>query len=413
MNINFTVRCDTCGENTNIRFGMSNRDIQPVRFACQDCSSPIDIILEKERGQFIGATQVKGDSIFDAGTNFVDLHLDFPVSFEPYVMGNTPFLRAVARVGDKEMSLHRSRLNHLNDYIKYAHDFKVVLKLYAKEKFKPFKLNVERVFRIPVKSERLKDINAALYKVIALMMMAYEYPLQSWSASDLAQDAMMEISSTNRLGLKAFLQEICKNNFLKNLQLDVLEIYPRMLDAELVMRPALFLDFDTEYAENRVAMRVSAQSFEEFKDLYKDISEIISRETVLVAGMNNLLKRGDHNAFAEKLATNGRNLAPENLNAFADVDFGRKLGFIDDSWHDILDDAANNKLRNAIAHYKAEYDDLTQVITYFPMREGMEQHASERIYFLEFTRLLLISYREMHRLGHLIKGLFYYLFIVM
>lgn len=92
---------------------------------------------------------------------------------------------------------------------------------------------------------------------------------------------------------------------------------------------------------------------------------------------------------------------------------GSKLEFIDDPWVDLAQGTVDNRLRNAIAHYKAEYDDVTQVITFFPAREGMAQQKGENLYFLEFVRGLLLIYREMHRLHHLIKALFYYRFLIL
>lgn len=117
MNITITVVCETCDQPTNCRIGMSNRDEQPFHFYCQTRGSPIDITLRKDRGgDFVGARQRIPDLYpFDESTNFVDLHLDFPVSFEKYVMGLTPYMRAVQRTDDDGMMLHRGRLNFLNE----------------------------------------------------------------------------------------------------------------------------------------------------------------------------------------------------------------------------------------------------------------------------------------------------------
>lgn len=80
MNVNISVECEICGDPTNCRIGMSNREEQPLRFCCQTCGSPIDIIIRASRGgDFIGAKQVQPVLYpFDDKTNFVDLHLDFP-----------------------------------------------------------------------------------------------------------------------------------------------------------------------------------------------------------------------------------------------------------------------------------------------------------------------------------------------
>ncbi len=408
MNINFTLLCETCETETNVRFGMSNRSEQPVRFACQSCGAAIDIVMRTENTTITGATQLHDHREFEPDTFFVDLHIDFPVSFEPYERGMTPFMRAAERIGTQRMAIHQDRLNQLNAQICLIRDFRNILRLYSKEKTLPFKLNIQRVFDIEVASDRPEDINAALYVLIAKMMLPFEYPRQS---SDIVKQCLSnftKIDSSHKTEQNNFVWDLVNTGFLKNIQNDTLKIYPKMLEAEVALRPALFLDFDQNYAKNPIAMRVSTNEFEQFKDLYKDITEILSRQFVLVAGVNNLLKRGNHDVFAPILSKVGKNLEPENLNKFADISFGRKREFLDDCWYEFLVSPESNQLRNAIAHNKTDYDDITQIVSYYPKQEGMEKAKKEEIYFLEFMRQLLVSYREMHRLHHLAKSLLYY-----
>jgi hypothetical protein len=412
VNINFTVTCDTCGENTNLRIGLSNRDAQPLRFACP-CGAPIDIIMGGPDHGIVGATKVQGKEPFDAETNFVDLHLDFPVSFEKYEMGMTPYMRAVGRIGVEEMAIHTGRLNFLNANRDEVRRFATLLKLYRNAKILPFKLNAKKSFNIDLRSERPEDVNLALYDLIARMMGVFALPSEAKVQNDVVTKAIHDIHAGHAEAMVRFVTEVVDTGFLANLQADALEIYPRIWDAELPLRPALFLDFDEAYAENPIPMRVSADAFETYKDLFKDITELISRLLVLVAGLNNIAKRGDHDKFAPKAAKDGKPLEPANLNAYADVELGRKDAFIDDSWFELIDGPVDNQLRNAIAHNKAEYDDVTQRITYFPSREGMRQEKAKEIYFLGFMRQLLIAYRNMHQLHRLVKNLFFYNYLMM
>jgi hypothetical protein len=412
MNFNISLICEACENQTNCRIGMSNRDEQPFRFCCRSCGAPIDIVLHTKKGGVIsGATQVEAKGPFDDKTDFVDLHIDFPVTFEKYEMGMTPFLRAFKRIGDKAMGLHAFRLNYLNSELAKTRMFGVLLKHYARGKVVPLKLNIERSFDIKLDTDKPQDINAALYSLIAKMMFPFAFPGQDEDSVDAFQNVFFKLTAPKEC-VEAFVDELADTGLLKNLQLDCLEIYPKIWAAELPLRPALFLDFDAGYLKSPVPMRVSLDQFESYKDLFKDISEIIARQLVVVAGLNNLQKRQDHNAFLPVLSKAGKALHPASLDEFADVDFGRKLSFIDDSWFTFTDGTISNHLRNAIAHYKAEYDDVTQLVTYFPKKEGMKQQVSEEIYFIEFMRRLLLAYREMHRLHHSMKCLFYFRFII-
>ncbi|MDA5312400.1 hypothetical protein ID101_17560 [Vibrio cholerae] len=176
---------------------------------------------------------------------------------------------------------------------------------------------------------------------------------------------------------------------------------------ELAFRPALFLDFDPDYDKELVAFRVSTDDFQKYKDLYKDISEVLSRQLILVAGINNIIHRKDHNKFKDIGKT-----TPKSLNDFADLPYGFKVAHLDECWYEIGEDAINNQLRNSIAHVKAEYDDVSQIITYYPKKEGIKQEKAESIYFIDFMRKILISYREMHRLHQLIKCMFNYEYLM-
>ena len=360
--------------------------------------------------EYRGAHQIPTQTPFDSETNFVDLHQDFPVSFEKYVMGLTPFMRASRRIGGEALQFHGQRLATLDHQHGLVRDFKNILKIYARGNPTPFKMNCKRIFDLDTKSSRPEDINASLYILIAKMMRPFAYPGQNEDATHLFTHTIIGLSKSYRAALDAFMAEVVDIGFLKKLQLDCLEIYPRILAAEIPLRPALFLDFDHEYEEEKTPMRVSVEEFETYKDLYKDIAEIVGRQINLLAGLNNLLKRGGHNTFKPGigLAKSGIDHTPKSLAAYADIDVGRKLDYIDDSWYDFLNGGADSQLRNAIAHYKTDYDDVKQLITYFPRKEGMKEEKSGEIYFLEFLSRTLLLYREMHSLHHLIKCLFFY-----
>ena len=343
---------------------------------------------------------------FEGDNPFVDLHIDFPVSFGKYVMGETPFIRAIDRIGHENYFFHSRRLDALNFLYPKVDDLERIFKLSSKNP-DLFSRLCKSKFSEEVRSLEAKDINLALYCVIAKVFFPFSLPDDNADSVEQHMKAIHDSVKKNKEAFNAFISEIIDTSFLKNLQHDCLEIYPKILKSEIAIRPALFLDFDEKYDSEVVAFRVSADDFQTYKDLYKDISEIMSRQLVLVAGLNNLLHREDHNSFKDV----GKN-TPKSFNKFADIPYGSKLNHLDDCWYEIDEDVTDNQLRNSIAHYKAEYDETSQVITYFPRKEGIKQEKSESMYFLDFMRKILISYREMHSLHQLIKCLLNYYWIM-
>jgi len=412
MNIMTTFVCETCEAPTNCRLGLSNRAVQPMRFNCATCGAPIDITLTMDAEtvevqiEVENAKRVVGDRFdFDAETNFVNLHLDFPVSSAAYQPGATPFMMATQRVSFAELQMHAFRMQCLNELYGREKEIKDLFTLYKREQHALFKGKVLAFLEADMPCDTPLDVNRALYFAVEKAFLPFADPERNADAVHSFAKMLEQLEAADADALAVFLRDVVQSRFLKNLQTDLLEIYPRIIDIELMLRPALFLDFDQQHDSGMVPLKVSAHDFMETKDLYKDIAEVTSRALVLVAGMNNLAKRGCHNDF---LVAAG---APRDLNQYADMPLGKKLDYIDESWYMPDGEATDNRLRNSIAHYKAEYDEVTQLITYFPRREGLGQARHEQIFLLDYSRQVLLAFRELHRMNHLAKCLFVYYYL--
>lgn len=381
---------------------MSNRDVQEMRFACPSCGEGIDVTLKLNSGWTLkGVEMVDFEGPFTNEYPFLDLHLDFPVRSGEYVMGQTPFMVASMMIGHENYHMHNGRLDALNEiYIKNV-EYKRIIRLFGKN-VDLFGRLCKANFGEELNSKSPQDVNLVLYSVLAKMFFPFSMPEDSSRSTQAHYEAIVEAERVSKNGFSGFIKDITDTKFLFNIQNDCLQIYSRVLEGEVAFRPALFLDFYSSKGNENIAFRVSSKDFYEFKDLYKDISEIINRQLILVAGLNNVLKRGDHNSF-----NSSKKNYPKNLNKFADMAYGMKAGHLDDCWYDLLDGAIDNQLRNSIAHVKAGYDDVSQIITYFPRKEGIKQEKPEVMSLLEFLRATLISYREMHSLNHLIKCLLF------
>lgn len=354
----------------------------------------------------MGAKQIVGNE-FTPDVNFVDLHLDFPVSFDPYVMGHTPFMMAMQRIGFESMKLHAMRVNYLNGVYEASSEIKTLLTLYSKEKHDLFREKVWAFIGVQMPCDSQLDLNRALYFAIEKAFFPFAEPDKNVDAVDSFTRHLDRLGRKKKAALDAFITEIIDSGFLRDVQLDCLEIYPRIIDIELLLRPALFLDFDRSYCKQTVPYRVSALEFLDAKDIFKDMTEIMSRLLVLVAGINNIKHRGGHNRFSPSKG------APTNLKTYVDLPLGLKLQQIDHPWYQVNVDAIDNRLRNSIAHYKAEYDEVTQELVYYPKEEGLERKTAIRMYFLDFSRKILNVFRELHRLNHLTKCLFVYYYLRM
>lgn len=160
-----------------------------------------------------------------------------------------------------------------------------------------------------------------------------------------------------------------------------------------------------------IPARVSTAEFEDCNNFYKDLSEVFSRQLIIVAGLNNLLKRGDCNIFDDSVRLNKKGDLIKifsDLNEYANIDLGTKISGLDDCFYIVELNALDNKLRNGIAHYKYEYKESTQMITYYYAKEGMERTKYNELSFMSFMRKLLLLFREVHNINNIIKTLYFY-----
>ena len=422
MNINKTLTCRTCTKDVDVRIGLSNRDIQPLSFACPHCSALLHITISRGEGLVIEGAHESADRYgpFDGRNPFVDLHLDFPVWVGAYAIGGTPFMVAVEKVHPSaaEMNVnpielvqfHTSRVNQLNHFREKARDIRTIIGLYHDKDKGLFKRQVEAFLGTKEGNSLLpQDVNATLYKFLSFVFLPFLHHGEITGFVNEFTEFMMQLAGARYDAFNEFVSHLDNTKFLENVQRDCLGLYPKIYDAELPLRPALFLDFVRGYERNKIAARVSNEEFGTYKDMYKDLAEIFGRQLVLVAGINNLVGRGHHDSFGEP--ANGNPLS--SLDKFADKTLTDKFKYLDECWYNVDREVIDTSVRNAIAHYTARYDEVSQIITYFPVKEGVRQERGEQMYFLDFMRMILQLFREVHYLHHVIKALFFYKYIVL
>ncbi|WP_313110502.1 hypothetical protein [Atlantibacter sp.] len=170
MNICKCFKCDTCETLIDCRIGMSNRDVQPFQFACPACEENISFVIGLPTGELKGASDIK-DFVapFDGKNHFIDLHLNFPVSFGKYEVGSTPFMKAIDELGHEKYFMLKDRLDKLDLIYKMKGDVIRVINQFKKEDLRLFIKSLEKLPDIELKSDKQQDVFAALYKVTSFI----------------------------------------------------------------------------------------------------------------------------------------------------------------------------------------------------------------------------------------------------
>ena len=417
MNICKCFQCNTCGTQIDCRIGMSNRDVQPFQFACPQCEERISFVFGTQNGELTGASEVEDfKGPFTGANPFVDLHLDFPAYYGEYQMGMTTFLRVTRELGQAGYQHLNQRLTMLNVLYPLEKELRSTITQYKRGDIENFSKTCVKIPGVALKSRKKQDVLAALYTSTSVMSSPFTIHEHNSEISSKSSELFMWLHQQHRDKTIHFVEEILGNNFLKNLHNDCLSLYPKLVSMDLPFRPAFFYDYaDTEHL-GQIPARLSTADFEACSNFYKDLAEVFARQLTFLAGVNNLIKRGDSDLFESTMkVTKAQKVRPEleSLNSFANVDLGSKFAFIDDCFYRVDMNAVDNKLRNGIAHYKYEYKESTQTVTYYPSKEGMSREKYHEISFMAFIRKSLLLFREIHSVNHIMKAALFYCVLVL
>lgn len=408
------MKCNHCDDLIHARIGFSNQEKNTFRFACVKCESPIIIALTLDfdktdwEVKIEGGTDVEDMSVAESVQcdQFFDLHLDFPTYYGEYEMGITPFLRASSKLKDNLMP-YQTTLRLLQAAVDDTANINAIIRFYLGNNIQLFEAKIRNYFdekQCPCKKP--VDVNRSLYQFICLAFIALSDPPGQMRFVETAHQKLSDLCQTKKKCFGEFLEHIIQVGFLATVQRDCLQLYPRILEANEILRPALYYEFVDDDNKD-TSLRVGNSDFVKHKGLLQDMSEVISRQLVLIAGVNNTNKRGHYDSFDPETQK-----CPQSLDKFADYPFGSKAQHIDDPfWGGIAATATNNQLRNAIAHNKVVYNESTQEIEFYFKLEGMKQARHKKMTYMEFTITLLESFRWLNKFNHLIKMLYVFWYL--
>lgn len=398
-NINLgTIECIECENSFSCRIGLSNRSQQELNLSCKECGAIATFSISEMKN--LSMTGVKRSS--QEPSYHIDLHLDFPVFEHETHPLISPFIMSNMMGGELNTAKHAHDMHCLNCISENIIDVKNTLGFYLKKKYKPFSRKVSSY--LDIEEVALNDFQAEmlLFRYLFEIIEPFSDKNSTNASIDIFLNKIKELSKTSDSEFKSFTDEVSDSKFIENSINDAVKIYQKTLSKEVIFRPSLFLDYINEYEDKKLPFLLSTKDFEYVGDLFKDISEVLSRQLVIVAGINNLLKRKDHNKFEIILSDKNKNLEPKSLKDYADLDFGRKLSFIDSSWLQISNDIADNQLRNSTAHYKWEYDPSTQIIKYYSKKEGLNRNSSKEMFLIDYCKKVIDSFRVFHKLNYLL-----------
>lgn len=398
------LKCEVCGTKTLIRILVGWLDKHPIRFNCGKCGILIHGNMYQDQRNV--QAHVKFENVVEVPDNG-DAKYHIEVSGEllteklqPYKYENTflsPFFKSGMFLMNEEVENFKAktlgflykvelewpkyrRINELWFNGQYQYLSKEIYKQINNKQF-PLKNDLNYLMAV-------RQINVNLLKSV---LESNFFNSQVFIKGEITKILSKE-KEFNDL-LEYFATSIQRN------EEKIFECIKQFVEKFRFMIPVFGINFHLEKSNNEVLDKkgITTVSFEELKQFYVDIYEVITELSEFVIAYNNLKYRGN---FRE-MKTIRRDV--QTLDGFKKLSKGAKSEFIDgnEEFDNLVYPHLNNRLRNAIGHNSFKIDGPSQIITYYPKGNENESNPPE-ISLASFTRNCWDIFQALMNLSELI-----------
>ncbi|HBM2658548.1 TPA: hypothetical protein LUY57_004880, partial [Enterobacter asburiae] len=166
------------------------------------------------------------------------------------------------------------------------------------------------------------------------------------------------LSGLKKEKLCEFHSYLSNNRHLKDSIKTTNKIYSNIYSNEEFFRPSIFLsDYSsTNYKKGKSPLRLVSEKVEVILNIYKDLTEVISKQYILIVGLRNIEESDNYDTFKMNyVRTRKGKVFINNIAEFSELDLGMKARFMKGSYFEKDLKIISNKIRNSIAHNNWEY----------------------------------------------------------
>lgn len=351
MTVNMYYKCKICGCVCNLKYQMGYAKKHPIRYKCI-CGVSIRGIYEEGRGfSFENAEFVEEQMpkfvVYCSGEFFTIPPFLVESFEETFATVPPPFILATQLL---EYEDYRKEFSHILFYRDERHVYvRALNELYVAKNYEKLKEVIRERFD---PDEDIFPLNNKADLIRATTMInQFQF---------LNHDGIDRTPKTTIWIKKAFTKHISASHdflaFIKNE--DILETWKRQIHdisdqvyekVDLLM-PAVSIDFVKKNEIIDIShFAITTTSFEEIKQLYVDLYELIGRILVLAIGLDNVIQRDDYNAIRIVPSINVTNMTE----VMKMRNKGNIIKLIDDTapLEALICKSLNSDIRNSIGHY--------------------------------------------------------------
>lgn len=396
------VQCDYCKKKILLRFQMGYFDI-PFDICCPNCGVHINGTKRIVNGH--DAT-INNASVIDEDLESLDYYSDFSVEL-PHAktaqfesldsLMKTNFSTFLLTTSLYEGDTYFELVKHMKDFLSFRtscwQKLTPLYDLFFNEKVELTKEHFLKLSsRFVVKNEL--DALMALHQTTVIGMNTI---LPSGILGEFI-DVSKKINTASTLTKVDALIASLGKKYFNSVSKRLIKIYDRWITNFEKYIPAtmLVLGNATEKLDKNT-FGIATTSVEDMLDFYADSYELILDYIDVAIGLNNIVIRGDHNAFpTNTIRVNKKTPCVGSFEDYREIIKSSRLNLLVDSEPFSKAIPLNRNVRNAIAHFNYEFDSVTQKITFIDKYKN--KNNTVELYLID---LAFLCYENMSVLVYL------------
>ena len=381
MVVKIYLKCDICGDITELKYQMGFINHHPIRFKCK-CGVTLNGERNGKSIQFKNAKQLSAEDVKDLKSNKLSQIIDI----SPEFLTNPP--RSVDSAHDRIfISPFISATIEMENYEEYSREFQRILTykadglqlvkncndLYEAGNKKSLENVVRRDMRMsaqyfPIENDA-DELRVMLYVNQSQYMneVGKDHLLQTQDIFSMA----MRKHKNQVIGLAMLLDRVGN---LDRWQRDTVKLQQRSMDNIEYLLPVIGISY---YKSGKAILKsdrvITTASFEDVKSLYVDLYEHICRTMGLVAGLDNIFTRGDFKILRNDITNIFKGRTLEGL--ITERVHGKIVNYISDQepCEKLIGKYLDKDVRNGIGHFSYDAHEVAntygQIISFIDIKD--------------------------------------------
>ncbi|TLS49978.1 hypothetical protein FE782_21775 [Paenibacillus antri] len=410
-NIRSYFKCDVCGYITLVRAQYGWLDSHPIRYTCGHCKILIKgtATLDQENADFRIDIE---NAIFISPENEANFYIETsgellteklqPFDAQRHWYSPPPFFESLWAMNNTNNlqsgheNFERFKRNVLNFLYMIKNDWHKIRRINELWQNDNEKYLVQEVHNILPKKQfpmnnKLENLRGVHFLTRYFLQPIIDYKHNEMIFRELK--SLLEQNPSNLLELSSFF-----NGHFRRYEKRILRIMEHFTEVFKFLIPAYGLTFYVTVNEELFREKgMTTAAFEDIKEFYIDTYEVVAELLPIIVAYNNLKYRNDYKKMSS--------VKPQyDFERFFEIHKGKKIEYIDGTEifdKLILENAIDNKIRNAIGHNTYEFDGITQEIKYDPVGKNKPSDI-QSMFLVEFAGKCLSIFQTVVQIWELI-----------